>query len=175
MSVDFARIVKRKDVDYHFAKNVGNDEMIFYSESTGYPPDGITTDQPQSTVSLVGYRVKDSALDRLGKSLVWNGVTGASPGVGSLDSGDNPMVFLPQKIATTWPEAINGGDDTDFQKIAPGVFRMEFSYLLKSGTGTGLLSNDPSVATTNSDVRVSESASMRRHRSLASSSLSLRR
>ena len=36
MAQDFGKIVKRADVDYFFQTNAGNDQMAFYSETTGY-------------------------------------------------------------------------------------------------------------------------------------------
>ena len=36
MANDFARMVRRKDVDYIFWKNTGNDAMYFYTEGDSY-------------------------------------------------------------------------------------------------------------------------------------------
>src|SRR6266496_5754009 len=106
MAVDFAQLVKRSDLDF-FAKGTvapnsvggamtGNDQIAFYSAVPGYyPPSG-----SQSPVSLVAYRVNSlsgatafNKLERLGKGLVWNGVS----------SVDKPVVFMPLTISATWP------------------------------------------------------------------------
>jgi type II secretory pathway pseudopilin PulG len=107
MANDFARMVKRNDVDYIFYKATGgtglNDTMFFFSEGasyfdsttwnpalSGYP----STAPEKNRVSLVGYRVNNGTetgtpgptyyqLERLGKALSWDG----SPSI-------NPVVFL---------------------------------------------------------------------------------
>src|SRR4051812_47443399 len=88
VAVDFAQMVKRSDVDY-FAKGTaapnsvggtmaGNDLIAFFSAVPGYYP----STGSQSPVSLVAYRVNSNSvspsynkLERLGKGLVWNGVS----------------------------------------------------------------------------------------------------
>src|SRR5215813_12097224 len=47
---------------------------------------------------------------------------------------DTPVVFLPLTIASTWPSAASGGVDSDYEMIAPYVFRFEYYYLLKNGS-----------------------------------------
>ena len=112
MANDFARMVKRNDVDYIFfkASTAGvtgtNDTMFFFSEGASYF-DSATFDKTavgyvaatptpeKNAVSLVGYRVNDSSelatgksttyyqMERLGKALSWDG----TPSI-------NPVVFL---------------------------------------------------------------------------------
>ncbi|MEI6337849.1 MAG: prepilin-type N-terminal cleavage/methylation domain-containing protein, partial [Verrucomicrobiota bacterium] len=134
MAQDFGKIVKRTDVDYFFQTNAGNDQMAFYSETTGYYPSGVTGNTPKSGVSLVGYRVNSNfQLERLSKSLVWNGVTGSTTGAGGLTTSDIAMVFLPKTLTASWPKIADGSDD-NYQVIADQVFRLEFQFLLKSYT-----------------------------------------
>ena len=111
MANDFARMVKRNDVDYIFfkASTAGvtgtNDTMFFFSEGASYfdsatftkTPVGYLASAPTPTknaVSLVGYRVNDNSevtagrptyyqMERLGKALSWDG----TPSI-------NPVVFL---------------------------------------------------------------------------------
>ena len=87
MAIDFDQMVKRTDVDYYrqgtSAPNStrpinGNDQIAFYSAVPGYYP----STGAQSPVSLVAYRVNSNQtspsfnkLERLGKGLVWNGVS----------------------------------------------------------------------------------------------------
>ena len=136
MALDFGKIVKRTDVDYYFQKNTGNDQMAFYSEATGYYPSGVTGLTPKSGVSLVGYRINSNfQLERLGKSLIWNGVTSSTPGASSLTSSDIGMVFLPNTLTGSWSK-IADGSDPDYQVIADQIYRLEYNFLLKSYTYT---------------------------------------
>ena len=140
MAVDFAQMVKRSDVDYYLKKfGIGpftrqNDQIAFYSTVPGYYP----STGSRSPVSLVGYRVNSdpnspayNKMERLGKGLVWNGV-----------STDTPVVFLPQTIGVTWPSAISTSTpDSDYELIGPQVFRFEYYYLRTDLT----LSDQPSA------------------------------
>lgn len=144
MSQDFARIIKRSDIDYYYRKNPGNDEIAFYSEMSGYFPQGVQGNVAKSNVSLIGYRVRNHQLERLGKSLVWNGVkAGITPGVSSLAPTDLPMVFLPRTIQNTWPNVTNGADDPDYQVICEQIFRFEFCFQVKNETVAAKLSDQP--------------------------------
>src|SRR6266853_2804614 len=100
MAVDFSHMVKRSDVDYYLKNPAANppapqtnqnDQIAFYSNGPGYYP----ATGAQSPLSLVGYRVNSdptnrayNKLERLGKGLVWNGVS----------TTDTPAVFLPLTI-----------------------------------------------------------------------------
>jgi prepilin-type N-terminal cleavage/methylation domain-containing protein len=141
MAVDVGQIVKRGDVSYYLKDSssgqtqTGNDLMAFFSSVPGYES---TTPSP---VSLVAYRVDSATFgaERLGRGLLWNGAS----------TTDTPMVFLPQTIPITWPNAIvSTGGDTEYESIGPGVFRFEYYYLLKSQIYNGnlepaILSVDP--------------------------------
>ena len=79
-------MLRRSDVDYYLKTpaNVqpGNDQIAFYSEVPGYYP----STGAQSPISLVSYRINAQfRTERLGKGLLWNGV---SP-------GSTPLAFLP--------------------------------------------------------------------------------
>jgi hypothetical protein len=149
MALDFAQLVKRTDLDF-FGKGTdapnsvggpmaGNDRIAFYSAVPGYyPPTG-----SQSPVSLVAYRVNSlstsssyNKMERMGKGLVWNGVSPT----------DTPVVFMPLTIGPsaavplgTWPAATSSSapDTAAYEVIGPQVFRFEYCYLL---TATGDLS-----------------------------------
>src|SRR5271167_735494 len=68
IAYDISKIVKRSDVEYYLEKNPAtsdenpngsadsNDQMIFFSESGGYFPNTVNTNQ-EGTASLVGYRI----------------------------------------------------------------------------------------------------------------------
>jgi type II secretory pathway component PulJ len=129
MAIDFTQMVKRSDVDYYLkpasTKVNNSDQIAFYSTVNGYYPTGPTTTQ-KSSLSLIAYRVNSgSRLERMGKGLVWNGVSS-----GTLA----PIVFLPLTISANWPAATNGNADTDYDEIGPHIFRFEYYYLLNNGT-----------------------------------------
>jgi hypothetical protein len=133
MAIDFAQMVKRKDVDL-LAKGTlapnsvggpmtGNDQIAFYTAVPGYYP----STGSQSPVSLVAYRVNaQNKLERMGVGLVWNGVS----------TTDAPVVFLPLTIAATWPTATNltasPTPESRAEVIGPQVFRFEYCYLLRT-------------------------------------------
>jgi Tfp pilus assembly protein PilE len=131
MAVDFSQMIKRPDIDYYLKSpssvQSGNDQLAFYSTVSGYYP----ASGSQSPISLVAYRINSTSsstsfnkLERMSKGLVWNGVS----------TTDTPVVFLPFTIATTWPAATNGNVDSDYEMVAPYVFRFEYYYLLKNGS-----------------------------------------
>jgi len=139
MAIDFARMMKRTDVDYYVKlanqQQQRNDQIAFYSAVPGYYP----SSGAPSPVSLVAYRVNSSPaspsynkMERLGKGLVWNG---AFP-------TDTPVVFLPFTISNTWCQATisgtpsatcTGTPDPSYEVIGPDVFRFEYYYLLNNG------------------------------------------
>lgn len=143
MAIDFGCMVKRPDVDYYLKgrpgtnTQTGNDQIAFYSEVAGYYP----SSGSKSPVSLVAYRVNTQfvliGLERLGKGLVWNGVS----------TTNTPVVFLPIPLASplpasgssptpsalatpAWPQAADAEVDTDYELAGPQVFRFEYYYLL---------------------------------------------
>jgi len=153
MSVDFAQMVKRSDVDYYLKSSAtpppigvrnllqpGNDKIAFYSTVPGYYP----SIGSQSPVSLVAYRVNSqNKLERMGKGLVWNAVS----------TTDTPVVFMPIPLASplpvaeqsppdgtptpspspAWSEVASTGNWSDSEVIGSQVFRFEYFYLLKGG------------------------------------------
>jgi Tfp pilus assembly protein PilV len=138
MAVDFTQMIKRPDVTYYLkggtgGSQTGNDQIAFYSVTPGYY--STTTSTTQSPISLVAYRVNPNSsnsvynkLERLGKGLLWNGVS----------STDAPLIF--------W-QAIAAPTDTDYstsgEMIGPGIFRFEYCYLLTNGT---LSTTPPSIS-----------------------------
>src|SRR5215471_8355609 len=139
MAIDFAQMLKLTNVDYYvkFAnqQRLQNDQVAFYSSVPGYYP----SSGAQSPVSLVAYRVNSNSgsssynkMERLGKGLVWNGVS----------TTDTPVVFLPFTISNTWCQATisgtpsptcTGTPDPSYEVIGPDVFRFEYYYLLTNG------------------------------------------
>ena len=125
IAIDLNQMVKRADIDFYLKTSAnpqpGNDQLAFYGEGPGYYP----SSGSQSSISLVGYRINaQNNMERLGKGLVWSGVS----------SGSSPLVFLPQTIATTWPTAVNNAPDADYEIVATNVFRFEYYYWLTNGS-----------------------------------------
>ena len=157
MAIDFAKMLKRTDVDYYLKglvsykahgnghgwgagkvgkDQLGSDQIAFFSQVPGYYP----ATASQSPLSLVAYRVNNDStsasylkLERMGKGLLWNGVS----------SSNIPIVFLPLTIDATWPAATNdfaqgqgpasASQDSTYETIGPHVFRFEYFYLIKNG------------------------------------------
>jgi prepilin-type N-terminal cleavage/methylation domain-containing protein len=123
----------------------GSDQIALFSQLAGYYPSGA-----QSPLSLVAYRVNQSSasnpaylkLERMSKGLLWNGADNGT----NLNNANTvyPIVFLPQTISgianggKMWYAAVNNdgsskSNDSDYETIGPGVFRLEYYYLLKNG------------------------------------------
>jgi prepilin-type N-terminal cleavage/methylation domain-containing protein len=148
MAVDFGQMVKRSDVDYYLKSSQtavpdcttctpqtgGNDQIAFFSSVSGYYP----TPSYQSPVSLVAYRVNSgqtnssyNKLERMGKGLIWNGVSSSYMPILFLDSATAPTTT----IANKWPAAVSTSiSDVDYEVAGPQVFRFEYYYLLTDGT-----------------------------------------
>lgn len=132
IGVDFSQIIKRTDVDYLLKSSsdnaeAGNDYLSFFCNAAGYYP----SSSYQSPISLVSYRVNSDSnstsfnrMERMGKGLIWN----------SVSSTNTPMLFGAGVIATNWPGAASSSTvDSDYELVAPQVFRFEYFYLLKAG------------------------------------------
>ena len=155
MAVDFAKMVKRQDVDCVFAKLDGgagageNDAMFFFSEAPAYFNSNVTGNA--SPVTLVGYRINFNnanypnvpVLERLGKGLTWDGATsGATPG--GMVFLANPGGSATPNSATTIPgnwtslgtlsgtnnSAFGDGTDSDYSVLSDEVYRIEIQFLL---------------------------------------------
>lgn len=125
LTVDFAQMVRRPDVDYYVKSSAntepGNDQIAFYAMVPGYYP----SSGSQSPVSLVAYRMNaQNKLERMSKGLVWNAVS----------ASDAPIVFLPLTIFATWPAATSSASDTDYELVGSQIFRFEYAYLLNDGS-----------------------------------------
>jgi hypothetical protein len=152
MDDDFSKIVNRADVDYIFAKQTGNDAMFFYSNAPAYFA-GATGTSTENTVALIGYRVhldpdpdnpsrSVPQLERLGKGLTWDGVSGSQTagGVVFLTPATGGAPNVASTIAGLWPTigtAANNyadGTDPDYHVLGDQAYRMEIAFLLTNGT-----------------------------------------
>ena len=133
MGLDFAKMVRRPDVDYYVKgpldPEAGNDRIAFFCNTPGYYP----TTGSQSPFSLVSYRINSDSnslsynqMERMGKGLLWSGVS-STPG----------MIFGIQAIFNNWPNATSStATDADFELIGPQIFRFEYFYILKTGVAS---------------------------------------
>lgn len=106
MAGDFSGMVTRPEVNPLWVKNAGNDEFYFYSQAPGL----FANTSSNSQIALIGYRVTTNGLERLGKGLGWD-----------------DLVF-----ATNQP--VSTATATEYSSIAPSVFRLEYTLLMKPGS-----------------------------------------
>jgi hypothetical protein len=123
MALDFGKMLKRPDVEYHLHKPAGNDRLAFLSEVSGYYPAAADP----GTVSVVSYRMGGSAgefkgLERLGKGLAW-----------MADASGQPPVIFHRELGAFCPEALSSAESSEYEDIGPGVIRLEYFYILKNG------------------------------------------
>lgn len=146
MAGDFAKIVRRSDVDYVFSKQAGNDRMFFYSEAPACYDGGSSAFKPRGSVALVGYRVNaDSQFERLGKLLSWSGSTTTQPGGVVFLTYPAPTAAVPKPtplpaslLENNWAATLGSapaydGTDDDYHVLADQACRLEFCFLLKNG------------------------------------------
>ncbi|MDQ3623229.1 MAG: hypothetical protein M3463_12170 [Verrucomicrobiota bacterium] len=157
MARDFEGMLKRKDVDYLFTKNPGNDTMYFYSEAPGYFSASSQDPRIQSPVTLVGYLVPadranrndNYVVERLARGLNWapnaHGSTGNQGTVTFLTypAGATPAAtpHPNSTLAKIWPSYTGPAPRHDAapntgwrQVISDAVYRMEFCFQMKDGT-----------------------------------------
>ena len=174
MGRDFARMIKRSDVDYAFnyqngASGGANDQMYFFCQSNDFYNGSVTS----NPISLAGYCVRPSLgssgntpdyyqLARLGWLLDWSSEKQTS-------ANKTSLVYLPLTIFGTFGNSsgaadattitnpyntnVNTGTNAPYEVVGDQVFRMEYFFLLKDGT----LSKIPvikNVGTTNNLARL---------------------
>lgn len=131
---DFARMVRRSDIDYKFDKKPGNDAIAFYAEASGYT--GSSTG-PLRTLAALDYRIHEGTasgdallnfkLERGARATAYTDMTFSdppppyTPGSQTYVAGFPPFNTLPLIAAG------------DYTVLANQVFRLEFCYLLKNG------------------------------------------
>ena len=139
-----------------------SDQIAFYSQVPAYNPNpSAFSSTKQSPLSLIAYRVNESndaarsgRLERMSKGLLWNGVSNLTSGTnvyypivfktGQIDSSCNinscPCNATADPWKTVWKGAIcntnSNSSDPDYEIVGPGVFRLEYYYILKNGRVT---------------------------------------
>lgn len=162
MSTDIAKMVKRSDVDYIFAKQKGNDCLFFYSEAPAYfstSGSSAVSTQKKSTLALVGYRINASLqLERLGKGLTWDGAAdGENPGGAMffVYSTGQATPDMGSTIAGAWSSIgtaqshYSDGTDDNFHVIADQAYRLEINFILKDGSIAAKPITNPAGVTNN--------------------------
>jgi type II secretory pathway component PulJ len=135
---DLKSMLNRTDIDFYFAKNNGNDELYFFSNAPAFF-DGSGT---QQTVSLIGYRVKDHKLERLGYALSWEG--GAPAGLVFLTKNGTSIVAA-STLRNAYTSVLD--NDENYQTIGNGIFRFEVKFLLRPvPNGNATFSESPYLA-----------------------------
>lgn len=121
LATDLAARPRRLDLATSFTKsNNGNDSLYFYSGVGGYTG-ALQTRQ----VAAIGYEVPQTAIVAGGPVYqLIRGATGTD-----WAAGGNPIKFLPLTVPLP--------NNSDYDVLASGVFRLEFCYLLN----TGVMSN----------------------------------
>ena len=127
---DVSQRVNRADAPVRIEKQQGNDGISFVTLRQGYAIRGSTAER---RVSLVSYRIAGNMLERAASGYGF----GKAP-----DRPDEKVGRLALKeVPETGPEP---PDPAAFQAIAPGVIRLEFSFLVREGDRTVVLGRRPS-------------------------------
>ena len=118
IQMDLARMLKRTDIYFQFAKQAGNDQFTFYCETPGLFATGVPSSK-QSNLSLLCYRFDDAyQLERLDQGCQWTDVT-----------------FSPTAVPVL--------EQSNFQVLSSSVFRMEIAFLLRDGDTSLLITGTP--------------------------------
>lgn len=129
MQVDFARMLKRNDIYFNFAKQTGNDSFTFYAETPGYFTSG-TSSSAESNSSLVSYQIPLSGqltpatqsmanmLCRLGQGSQWTDIS-----------------FTPSQIPAY--------SISNAHILSNSIFRMESAFLYRTSDTTLQISSNP--------------------------------
>jgi len=124
MAADFQRAVLRPGLPDRIDKLAGNDVLTFYARADAYAGD--------RGISKVSYKVDGGNLLRGAEGFSWMNtgtlpqltVTGITP-----DSPSDPTATV--FTETREPQIL---DPENFEPLGPGVFRIEYCFLLKDGT-----------------------------------------
>ena len=169
MSVDIAKMVKRKDADCIFYKGPQNDAMFFYSEAPAYYAyDTNTARGNKNSVALIGYRINAAnpdypntpVLERLGMGLTWDGASSSSAPGGLVFLTALAGSAVPDPASTldgNWSKTIgtvasgysNGDDPGSYHVLGDLVYRMEIQFLLTDGTLSNIPVTNPAPVSAN--------------------------
>jgi prepilin-type N-terminal cleavage/methylation domain-containing protein len=125
---DLAQRITRREARTRFDKQSGNDEISLLTQRPGY---AIRTQEADRRAALVSYRVNRQLLERAASGYGF----GASDGRPDEQAGTLALVQVPL-------DGPPPADDRAFQVIAPGLIRLEFSFLVREGD-TRVVRADP--------------------------------
>lgn len=129
---DVSQRVNRPDTPPKIEKQPGNDTISLVTQRQGYAIRGPTAER---RVSLVSYRIARNMLER------------AASGYGFGKVPDRPAekvgTLALKEIPQTGPELPDAGA---FQVIAPGIIRLEFSFLVREADRTTVTGRRPTDA-----------------------------
>jgi len=116
---DLAQRITRREARAHFDKQAGNDEISLLTQRPGYSLANTAADR---RAALVGYRVKRQMLERAASGYGF-GDLAARP-----DEKSGTLALAQVPVTGPLPSA-----DRLYQVIAPGLIRLEFSFLVREG------------------------------------------
>ncbi len=125
LRTDFAQRIQRLDTPVRFEKKIGSDSLVLLTQRLGYSDD-IT---PDRAVSIIEYRIETGATQQAA-----NGLLRASSGIGFGDGGElTARPALDEGTLALASLPVEGPEELDarhFQMLAPGVIRLELSFLI---------------------------------------------
>ncbi len=113
MSEDFSHAIARSDLPFRMEKKDGNDSISFLAVAQGYTQG--------RGLSVISYRVADSALQRGAETVSWT------------NTGSHSLAFMTLNDAAATPGYL-AIDETNFEQVASDVFRLEIAFLMGDGT-----------------------------------------
>jgi hypothetical protein len=133
MTADFSHAIVRADLPVRIEKNASNDSITFFAKAEGY--------SPGRGISMIGYRVSTKGLERGAEATGW---TNSALGFTTVSAAIANPTYL--QIA-----------DTNYETVAPEIFRLEFAFLMGDGAisnsavGSSVVSiaSSPRTSTTN--------------------------
>lgn len=134
IGLDLAARIKREDVPIYFKKNIGNDTFSFYSSVAST----LVSGSPRG-LSQLFYQVGTTgsnaySLQRASEGVLWAG------------GGTAPLIFVDPASTLVDPGLPTA---TDFDTLAPSVFRMEVSFIAApSSSGNNIVNTFPTTSRT---------------------------
>jgi len=131
LGADLAALPIRADLGVTFTKNPGNDTLQFYTAANGY---GATT-PPVRQISYVSYSIGAPPAPSTGPNCLIREADGMDwTAIGSVS-----FLPVPYPGAASFPNTTSANCDV----LANGIFRMEFCYLVNTGSRAGQFVNTP--------------------------------
>lgn len=130
---DLSQRIIRREAGIHFEKNAGSDEISLLTQRPGY---AIRTNSADRRAALVSYRVKRQVLERAASGYGF-GSADARP-----DEAEGRLALA--RVPIDGPLA---PDERAYQMIAPGLIRLEFSFVVRDGDNRVVRADPPADQT----------------------------